>query len=75
MVSTDARAYPGSALACTLGAVICDYVVWDVELANVIFKEKPGQLCRVDFLPAQLVDFHLCQSVHNDENPGVVRCR
>jgi len=75
MVSTQVRTSAGPESACTLGAAICDYVVRNAAVANDVFKEELGQFRRVDILLARYVDCHLGQSVHDDENPGVARCR
>jgi len=75
MVSTQVRTYPGPESACKLRAVICDNVVRDAALADGVFKEELGQFRPGDILPARSVDCHLWQSVHDNENPGVARCR
>jgi len=74
MVSSEVSLYPGPESACKLGAAIFDYGEWEANLANDVFEEEPGQFRPANILLAREVDWHRCQSVHHNENPGVARC-
>jgi hypothetical protein len=71
MVSTQVRTYPGPNLAWELGDTICDYVDRDDTLSNDMFKDQPGQLRRVDILPARSVDCYFSLLVDNSDNTHV----
>jgi len=75
MVSTQVWTYPCPESSCKLGAAISEYVIRNATLANHLFKEELGQLRQVDILLARYVYCYLSQSVHDNENHSVARCR